>query len=622
MLPNGTTIAGYRIDGVLGSGGMGVVYEATQLSLQRTVALKVLASHLSSDESFCERFRREAMLQAALDHPHIVPVHEAGESDQGLFLAMRLVRGSDLKRLVPEGGIAAERALAILTQVASALDAAHEAGLIHRDIKPQNILVEESGRAYLADFGLIKGAGERGLTRTGQYLGSLDYVSPEQIKHKPMSARSDLYAFAAVLFEALSGEVPFPRDTEAAILFAHLSDPPPRLAEGDAELPSALDAVIGKGLAKEPEDRYASATELVEAARAAINGGSFQQADRAEAALPAADPRGRFGQTIVDPAILREAPAVLVERARRRLPPRVLWGMVALVPLLAIAGFLAGRSHDRTEAVTTGVAVAGPLTLVFPTDWRLVREADSISGLRLNNRIVLREEALQGELRAGIAPGAEGPRALPAAFLRQLARAPEAETVRLDRLPALRYQGLRHREAGPMNLYVVPTDRGAATIACLGSSDALERCEAIATTLSLRSAEARELGPSERYGSALRAVFRRLDRARTSTRRRLADASNQRGQARAARQLAAAFRQATGAVEKARPGLVARPSHRALQTALDSAAAAYGALAVAARNGDAVAYGRAIANVRGAEDAVRDALSSLTRLGYRITLGS
>jgi serine/threonine-protein kinase len=191
MLRTGETIAGYRLESVLGSGGMGVVYEATQLSLERTVALKVIAPHLGADPAFRERFRREAMLQAALDHPNVVTVYEAGESDDGLYLAMRLVRGPSLKALVLDGGLEAGRALALLRQVGSALDAAHEAGLIHRDVKPQNILVDERDQAYLADFGLIKSSAHRGLTGTGQYLGSLDYVSPEQIGGEPVSALTD-----------------------------------------------------------------------------------------------------------------------------------------------------------------------------------------------------------------------------------------------------------------------------------------------------------------------------------------------------------------------------------------------------------------------------------------------
>ena len=181
MLPNGTTIAGYRIDGILGRGGMGMVYEATQLSLDRVVALKLLAAHLSDDIGFRERFRREGQVQARLEHSHIVTVYEAGESEHGLFIAMRLVRGRTLKEMVTGGELDPERTLKILAPVAEALDEAHGIGLIHRDIKPQNVLVGGRDHAFLADFGLTKGPTEETLTKTGHFVGTFDYIAPEQI---------------------------------------------------------------------------------------------------------------------------------------------------------------------------------------------------------------------------------------------------------------------------------------------------------------------------------------------------------------------------------------------------------------------------------------------------------
>src|SRR5256714_12757027 len=172
-LEKGTTLAGYRIEGVLGQGGMGTVYEATQLSLNRTVAIKLLASNLSDDPAFRERFRREGLIQAAIEHPNIVTIYEAGETPDGLFLAMRLVRGPNLKDMIIPRELDAGRSLRILTPVADALDAAHEAGLIHRDIKPQNILVTGRDHAYPADFGLPRAPGAKSLTKTGQFVGTL-----------------------------------------------------------------------------------------------------------------------------------------------------------------------------------------------------------------------------------------------------------------------------------------------------------------------------------------------------------------------------------------------------------------------------------------------------------------
>jgi serine/threonine-protein kinase len=270
-LEKGTMLAGYRIEGVLGQGGMGVVYEATQLSLNRTVALKLLAGQLGDDPAFRERFRREGLLQAQIDHPNIVTVYEAGDTDEGLFLAMRLVRGPNLKDMIVARELDAGRTLRILTPVADALDGAHAEGLIHRDIKPQNILVSGRDHAYLADFGLTKAPGEKSLTKTGQFVGTLDYISPEQIRGKPASKQSDIYALAAVLYECLSGVVPFPKDSEAAVLYAHMSDDPPLVTEARPELPGGLDDVIRKAMSKNPEERHGSASELMRDAEEAFS---------------------------------------------------------------------------------------------------------------------------------------------------------------------------------------------------------------------------------------------------------------------------------------------------------------------------------------------------------------
>ncbi|MDA0182217.1 protein kinase [Solirubrobacter phytolaccae] len=272
MLAPGDAVAGYRIDSVLGRGGMGIVYTATQLSLNRTVALKFLADVLGSDADFRERFRREGLIQAALDHPNIVPVYEAGEVDEGLFLAMRLVRGSNLKELIVGGRLGVARTLRVLGPIADALDAAHEAGLTHRDIKPQNILVGARDHAYLADFGLTKEAGATGVTKTGQFVGTFDYVAPELISGEIGGRESDQYALAAVLYECLTGEVPYVRLTDAALLFAHVGDPIPSVTERRDDLPQAIDAVIARGLAKTPGERFETASEMIAAAATALEG--------------------------------------------------------------------------------------------------------------------------------------------------------------------------------------------------------------------------------------------------------------------------------------------------------------------------------------------------------------
>jgi serine/threonine protein kinase len=264
LLEKGTNLAGYRIDGTLGVGGMGVVYEATQLSLERTVALKLISADLGADEGFRERFRREGMIQAAIDHPHIVPVYEAGESEYGLFIAMRLIRGRNLKDLIVGDELTPARTSHLLAQVAGALDSAHEVGLIHRDIKPYNILVDDRREhAYLADFGVTKARSRPNLTKTGQMVGTLDYMAPEQIRGQSATAQTDIYALGCVLYECFTGNVPFHRETDAAVLYAHLSEPLPSVRTFRSELPTELDGVLGKAMAKKPEDRYESATALM-----------------------------------------------------------------------------------------------------------------------------------------------------------------------------------------------------------------------------------------------------------------------------------------------------------------------------------------------------------------------
>ena len=264
-LDSGSSFAGYQIESVVGRGGMGVVYRATDLSLERPVALKLVAPELAEDELFRRRFLKEPRLAASLDHPNVVPIYEAGEHDGQLYLAMRFVDGSDMRTLLRrEGGLPAERALDILAQVAGALDAAHRRGLVHRDVKPANVLVDEDGHAYLTDFGVTKQLGGN-TTETGQIVGTLDYVAPEQIRGEDVDARADGYALACVLYECLAGAPPFHRATEAETLWAHMQEPPPPLPG----LP-ALDRVMVKALAKDPGDRYATCGELIADARAAL----------------------------------------------------------------------------------------------------------------------------------------------------------------------------------------------------------------------------------------------------------------------------------------------------------------------------------------------------------------
>jgi YVTN family beta-propeller protein len=269
----GSDIGGYRIEAVLGRGGMGVVYRATDVRLGRKVALKVLPPELGDDATFRARFLRESRAAAAIDHPGVIPIYEAGDARGRLYIAMRYVDGADLERLLAaDAPLAPERALVLVAQLAAALDAAHERGLVHRDVKPSNALVAKGDHVYLSDFGLTKQAADDRLTATGEVAGTALYMAPETLRTGRADPRSDLYSLACVLFECLAGEPPFTGPTQAAVIFGHLEEAPPRVSERRAGLPHALDPVLARALGKDPEHRYASGAELTTAVRAALAG--------------------------------------------------------------------------------------------------------------------------------------------------------------------------------------------------------------------------------------------------------------------------------------------------------------------------------------------------------------
>jgi len=277
-LAPGEQLAGYEIQERIGRGGMAVVYRALDLRLGRLVALKVLAPHLGEDEAFRQRFMRESRAAAGVDHPHIVPVFEAGEAAGVLFIAMRYVADGDVRSLIEtEGRLSPERTARITSQVASALDAAHAHGLVHRDVKPANILLgqasgSETDHVYLSDFGLSKHSlTPSTLTSTGQFLGTLDYVSPEQIQGHPIDGRADQYGLACAVVEMLTGAPPFRRDDTMALMWAQLEAPPPSLTERRPELPRAVDEIIAAAMAKAPANRFATCRDFASALAAALD---------------------------------------------------------------------------------------------------------------------------------------------------------------------------------------------------------------------------------------------------------------------------------------------------------------------------------------------------------------
>ena len=377
ILDPGVVVADdYRIDALLGDGGMGVVYEATQLSLDRKIALKLIASDLSDDLAFRERFRREGRIQAQIDHPHIIDVYGAGQSPYGMYLAMRLVRGPSLKEMIVGANLTIGRAARIMSQIASALDAAHAVGLVHRDIKPHNILIDElRSRSYLADFGVTKArGGETGLTRAGQLVGTLDYMAPEQFRGHEASELSDIYAFGAVLYESIVGSVPFPRPTDGAVMYAHLSDPVPSVCERLPALPADLDGVIAKAMAKKPEERFESAAQMMEAVARILE----TVADESVLAKPPpAEPRSetsvgtRAGETPAsqgnrETELAREAP---VTAAARTAPAQLAQPTALRKPETVIASDGAGQGTlvtTRDEAPVT--PAPSHETVVSPTE--------------------------------------------------------------------------------------------------------------------------------------------------------------------------------------------------------------------------------------------------------------
>jgi Protein kinase domain len=385
----GTVFAGCRIEELLGTGGMGVIYRATDLRLGRPVALKLISADGASDPALRERFEREARLTASIDHPNVIPVYAAGEEDGHLYLVMRYVPGTDLHALLRrEGRLAPGRAAAIVAQIADALDAAHAAGLVHRDVKPANVLIAGS-HIYLSDFGItrVQDAETTRITESGGWVGTVDFMAPEHLRGQPADARADVYALGCVLHTTLTGTPPFRRPTVPATITAHLHDPPPQ-PSATPGVPAAFDAVIARALAKDPAARYASAGDLGRAAVAAAAG------------EPAVAPRGSVARGQAAPALgpptsvttfaedgeatalasptavaTKVAPAPEADRERTKSPPpeppprpagfrvhlgrrrrlvRLLSTLVLAIPAIAVIAYVAVSPGSATGPLSDG----------------------------------------------------------------------------------------------------------------------------------------------------------------------------------------------------------------------------------------------------------------------------
>lgn len=350
----GTRIGGYEVESFLGRGGMGVVYRARHTRLGRLVALKVLVPELAEDETFRTRFVRESQMAASIDHPNVIPIYDADEIDGVLYLAMRYVDGTDLKVMIErDGALDLETSLSIVSQIAGALDAAHNLGLIHRDVKPANVLVDRSDgepHIYLTDFGLTKhGSSRSGITKTGAFIGTIDYIAPEQIEGNPVDARTDVYALGCVLYECLTGEVPFKKDADVAVMYAHMMDPRPKATDRKPDLPREVDTVLAKAMARQPDDRYPSAGAMVADLR-----GSLGSASGIGTATE--EPRVPVEQTVG---------GVPVPHAARRIPSRLLMlGLACLVVIAGVAYFATrdqkGGTSDPAASDSSGVIFVAP----------------------------------------------------------------------------------------------------------------------------------------------------------------------------------------------------------------------------------------------------------------------
>ena len=412
-LSAGDEFAGYRIEQRLGRGGMGVLYLALEPGLERRVALKLIAPEAAADEVFARRFAEESKIAASIEHPNVVPIYAAGEADGVPFIAMRYVAGADLaKRLVREGRLEPAIAVELIAQIGNGLDAIHAAGLIHRDVKPANVLLsggEAAEHAYITDFGVARNVStESGLTQTGRFVGTLDYVAPEQISGGEIDARVDVYALGCLLFKLLTGEVPFPKDGDAARLFAHLNDPPPAPSLYVPEVSMALDDVVIRAMSKAPEDRYPSAGDLGRAAQAALRGERTTAPERTVATGAAAtrtaetiavEPAGTAAKTVETEHLEPPEPG----RPNRRLV--VAGGALAVVALVVAVIVLTGGGGDgnpsvaneaKTDTATSAAPKSKPASKPKSlTKQELIAKADTICETSQSTYESVRSQALE-----------------------------------------------------------------------------------------------------------------------------------------------------------------------------------------------------------------------------------
>ncbi len=615
VLPPGETLAGFRICEVIGVGGMAVVYRAEQMSLHREVALKVLSHELGRDEVFSERFRREGMHVALLDHPHVIPIYDAGEDKGRLFLAMRLVVGMTLAERMRVAPLSARETLDILRPIADGLDAAHAIGLVHRDIKPQNILITERGHPYLADFGIAKGVETAGLTVSGGFVGSFHYAAPEQVLGAPAVPATDVYALTAVLYQCLTGTVPYSSDTDVAVLYAQVNKPPPELPPGEAD---ELNAVITRGMAKDPGDRYASAGELIAAAEHSLQDLPARRQDQRPALSSTAAPatpktaQGTKARSTQPPPAGANPSARTPRRARR-----VVWVTAVLAILAAAIGW--GLLGTETSASWT-VAHSRDLAISYRTPWRSTHLAFGAFAVTPATRALGSAPIQLASGSATLAGGslthsAATPGGIPPVLRTRFGRATRG-TARLSSGPAVAVYNWTLRGGRTVRAWVIPTVRGDVAVICSapsGMSSAMRSCSAMATRADVDGISLLAAGPDLTFARSLERILAPVSAKRATLGGMFRAGSSPSGTR--ARTIARADSDAVKALGKLTVPARYRSLVSALALTLRGEAHTLGALARAADRQDAAEYANASAEVAKASRKVQAQSARARRAG-------
>jgi hypothetical protein len=621
----GSTLGSYRIEEQIGRGGMGIVYRATHLGLDRQVALKLIADDLSEDEGFRERFRREPRIAASIEHPNVIPVFDAGEQDGRLYVAMRLVSGEDLGAVLRrEGPMEPARAAWIISQVGDALDAAHETGLVHRDVKPANILLENrdgSEHVYLTDFGITKGGGGGGgLTRTGDWVGTVDYVAPEQIEGRDVDRRTDVYALGAVLYHTLAGEPPYAKDSEVAKIYAHLSKPIPTVGESLEGAPPELDATIQRAMAKDPANRYSTAGELGREAVIAESGeGELSAATRELAVEVAAAAKAREAEERA--ARQREAE----ERAAREREERERAEREA-------------REREAEERAARQREAEERAARKREAEERAAREREEAERRQAEEKAAAEREAAErtaasapaGATRISGEPEPPGATKVPDVTKGPgVTKTPAGATaVGAGATSISTREGGKREGAGPSR-----AGRGKALLAgaaigivalaaagyLLGSSGDDGDDDTTTSSSSPAAAAPADSSADPAYAQSLNTAFRRLDAQATSKLAALRKAGTNDAQATQLDELAGAYATAATELDKLPPGQGgAGPVTAAVSDALRAQKDAYQQMAAAARAGDEDAYKAAKARVRRAQARLARAVRGYASAGYQV----